>query len=43
MKRNLIILITSLLLFTGCGLKRTVSMYKTRQPYYGEITVVSMG
>ncbi|MBO5827839.1 MAG: hypothetical protein J6R59_05170 [Paludibacteraceae bacterium] len=43
MKRRILILVTLLLLFSGCGLKRTISMYETRQPYYGEITVVSLG
>lgn len=43
MKGKILILITSLLLLSGCGLKKTVSMYETRQPYYGEITVVPLG
>lgn len=43
MRKKIFILLASLFLFSGCGLKRTVSMYETRQPYYGEIVVIPMG
>ena len=45
MKNKLMLVVTLMLLLSGCSrtLKKSVSMYETRQSYYGEITIVPLG
>ena len=43
MRYLLLVLGLSLFVLEGCSVKKSISMYETRQPYYGNITIVPMG